>query len=138
MPDPAHQLQWEEVVAKASASPDRSCAVVHVGSRIEATVFADGKQWAVRAALPAAPTDAALRRLRPMRLKHTVRAIKMSFGPRRGETVEVHEVGGRFKEVAPAASAALALVRALAAVPDTEWLWVTDSAYDDRGEPPAR
>ena len=137
MPEWAKQLQLAEVVAKASASSDRSCAVVHPGSGTEAVVFEDGSWWAVRATLNAPSADALLR-LSSSQLTHALREVHMRFGPNRGRIIKVHEVRGRFEDAGAAASAALDFVRSVAAVPSTEWLWVTKSQYDERGTPPAR
>ena len=134
---PNKPLQQDEVIAFVSASPSRSCAVVHVASKREVKLFADAKTtWMIQSMLTNPPDEQLLRAVGSLRVKHTPREMHIVFGPQRGKVIVLHLLRGRFRTLASAASASLALARLLAGVPDAERLWVTSAEYDDRGEPP--
>lgn len=131
-----NQLQVSDVVAFAQAAKDNACAIVHPKSGQEADLFLDDEEWIVRASLKSAPTTVQRKSLKALMLKPQTREMIMRFGPNAGETIKLNFVQGTFENLETAASAAVGLVRLLAAEPDA-WLWVAPNSFDDRGEPPA-
>ena len=127
-------LQFTEVLNYLK--DQQQCAIVHVASLHEVTIGFDRRStWHVQTTLKQSPDASVQRRLKAAKLKTHSREMHMAFGPNRGETIRIVTVAGDFESAETAARTALSIFDIAWQVSATEWLWVTASLYDDRGDP---
>ena len=133
MPFYAGDLQFSEVVAALLGR--EACTLVHVETGQEVDIYKgsgiESAPWQVRYSHYHQLPDPDLL-TRALAAGFHLREPAPGCKPRR---YEIYQNGRSSKAVA---ELALVLARLLPGVPPDAWLWITDSAFDQRGAPPPR
>jgi hypothetical protein len=126
--------QFSEIMERLNSA--RGCAIVRCSTKQEIAIEFDRRsKWGVVAGSKSLPSSDVQKDLAAIGFATESREMQMRFGPHSGKTLQFWQIVGRFGTAEEASNAALSALQILCGAAPTEWLWVTEAEYDNRGEP---